>query len=146
MDTLAAVRRLLAVILLIGMTGTTVELLLLRHVEDGWQLAPVVLLLCGIAGVAWHAWTQSRGSATALRLLMLSFIAAGFAGIYFHFAANVEFQKETDPALSGRALVWRALEATVPPALSPGVMLQLGLVGLAYTYDGRRKTEDGEGQ
>ena len=134
LETLNRLRRWLAVILLIGMTGTTAELLLLRHVEDWLQLVPVVLLVCGIAGVAWHAWTRSTPSAAAVRLLMVLFVVAGLAGIYFHFAANVEFQKETDPSLAGRALVWRALEATVPPALAPAVMLQLGLVGLAYTY------------
>ena len=134
METLSRLRRWLAIILLIGMTGTTAELLLLRHVEDWLQLAPVVLLVCGIGGVAWHALTRSDASAAAVRLLMVLFVAAGLTGIYFHFAANVEFQKETDPSLAGRALVWRALEATVPPALAPAVMLQLGLVGLAYTY------------
>jgi hypothetical protein len=139
MDTLTGLRRLLAVILLIGMSGTLAELLLLRHVEDALQLAPIGLLGCGIAGVAWHAWTQSPGSLVTLRLVMALFVAAGLAGIYFHFAANVEFQKETDPLLTGSALVWRALEAAVPPALAPGVMLQLGLVGLAYTY--RRERE-----
>jgi len=134
MDTLSGLRRLLAVILLIGMSGTFAELLLLGHVEDALQLIPIVLLGCGLAGLAWHAWTRSAPSAMALRLVMALFVAAGLAGIYFHFAANVEFQKETDPSLTGSALMWRALEATVPPALAPGVMLQLGLVGLAYTY------------
>ena len=28
----------------------------------------------------------------------------------------------------------KVLEAKVPPALAPGVMIQLGLIGLAYTY------------
>ena len=134
MDTLGGLRRLLAAILLIGMTGSLAELLLLRHVADVLQLVPVVLLVAGIAGVGWHAWTRSAVSATVVRSLMVLFVAAGLAGIYFHFAANVEFQKETDPSLAGTALVWQALEATVPPALAPGVMLQLGLVGLAYTY------------
>lgn len=134
MDTLSGLRRLLAIVLLIGMTGTTIELLLLRHVEDTVQLVPIVLLGCGIAGVIWHLMARSPGSATALRIVMVLFVAAGLAGIYFHFAANVEFQRETDPALAGTALIWRALAATVPPALAPGVMLQLGLVGLAYTY------------
>jgi hypothetical protein len=134
MTTLSGLRRLLAVILIVGMSGTFAELLLLRHVEDGWQLVPVVLLGCGIAGVVWHAATRSAASAAALRLLMALFVAAGLAGVYFHFAANVEFRKETDPSLAGAALVWQALRATVPPALAPGVMLQLGLVGLAYTY------------
>ena len=141
MDTLTGLRRLLGAILLIGMIGTTAELLLLRHVEDGLQLIPIVLLACGIGGVAWHAMTGSAASAAVLRTLMALFVVAGFTGVYLHFAANVEFQKETDPSLPGAALVWGALKATVPPALAPGVMLQLGLVGLAYTYRFRRSRD-----
>ena len=134
METLNGLRRLLAAILLIGMSGTLVELLLLRHLEDPVQWIPVALLGCGLLAVPWHARARSAGSAAVVRLLMVLFVAAGFAGVYYHFTANVEFQKETDPSLAGRALVWKALAATVPPALAPGVMLQLGLVGLAYTY------------
>ena len=134
METLSGLRRLLAAILLIGMSGTLVELLLLRHVEDRVQLVPIALLCGGLVAVAWHARARSAASAAAVRFLMVLFVAAGCAGVYYHFAANVEFQKETDPSLAGRALVWKALQATVPPALAPGVMLQLGLVGMAYTY------------
>jgi len=61
-------------------------------------------------------------------------VAAGAAGVYFHYRANVEFQLESDPSLRGRALVWRVLQAKVPPVLAPGVMIQFGLLGLAYTY------------
>lgn len=134
MDTLSRLRRLLGWVLLVGMSGTFVELLLLQHHEDAIQFVPLALLGAGIIAVAWHSWTRTAVSGTAVRALMALFIAAGGAGVYYHFAANVEFQRETDPALRGSALVWKALEAKVPPALAPGVMLQLGLVGLAYTY------------
>lgn len=134
MDTLAGLRRLLGGVLLLGMSGTFVELLLLQHDEDRIQLVPLVLLGVGMVAVGWHAWTRSAASGTALRGLMVLFVAAGVAGVYYHFTANVEFQRETDPTLRGSALVWQALEAKVPPALAPGVMLQLGLIGLAYTY------------
>ena len=139
MATLGLLRRLLAAILLLGMSGTLVELLLLRHFGDRVQLIPLGLLGLGVLAVAWHAWTRSRASATVVRILMALFVAAGFAGVYYHFAANVEFQKETDPTLAGRALIWKALEATVPPALAPGVMLQLGLIGLTYTYRSKKE-------
>jgi hypothetical protein len=65
---------------------------------------------------------------------MVAFLAAGAAGIYFHYQANVEFQLETDASLRGRELLMKVLEAKVPPALAPGVMIQFGLIGLAYTY------------
>lgn len=125
---------MLGFVLLLGMTGTFVELILLQHDEDPQQLVPLVLLGAGIVAVGWQAWAPSPASALLVRGLMALFIAAGVAGVYYHFAANVEFQRETDPALRGSALMWQALAAKVPPALAPGVMLQLGLVGLAYTY------------
>ena len=134
MTTLAAVRRILAFILLIGMTGTGVELLLLKHDEDVWQLVPLVLLGAGVVIVLWRMLSGSRASALVLRALMVLFLAAGATGVYLHYDANVEFQRETDPTLSGRALLWSVLQAKVPPALAPGVMVQLALVGLAYTY------------
>jgi hypothetical protein len=134
MHTLAALRRFLAAILLIGMSGTAIELLLLQHDEDRIQLVPLVLLGAGLLAVAWRAVAPSRASATVIRVIMVFFLAAGTAGVYYHYQANVEFQREGDPSLTGRALLWKVLQAKVPPALAPGVMIQLGLLGLAYTY------------
>jgi hypothetical protein len=134
MTTLQAVRRFLLAILLLGMGGTAVELLLLKHDEDAFQLVPLVLLGLGLAAVAWHALRPGGVSTGLVRATMVAFLAAGAAGVYFHYGANVEFQLETDPSLRGRELIMRVLEAKVPPALAPGVMIQLGLIGLAYTY------------
>jgi hypothetical protein len=134
MHTLFAVRRMLGAILLLGMTGTGVELFLMGHYEDFEQLIPVVLLGTGIVTVGWHFVAGSPASGTVVKAVMVLFVAAGLTGVYYHLAANLEFQQETDPTLRGSALFWKALHATVPPALAPGVMVQLGLVGLAYTY------------
>ena len=46
----------------------------------------------------------------------------------------MEFQLEVQPELSGSTLLWKVLQAKTPPALAPGVMAQLGLIGLAYAY------------
>ena len=134
MSTLQVVRRFLFVILLAGMAGTLAELLLMGHDEDATQFIPLVLLSLGLVTIAWHAVRSGPLSARAVRAVMLAFVAAGVAGLYFHFRANVEFQLETDPALRGRALLWQVLQAKVPPALAPAIMIQFGLLGLAYTY------------
>ena len=94
MTTLVRVRRMLAAILLLGMSGTLVELLLLKHDEDATQFIPLVLLGLGLLTVAWHGSSGSQASAIAVRALMLLFLAGGVAGIYYHYAANVEFQRE----------------------------------------------------
>jgi hypothetical protein len=134
MTALQAVRRFLGVILVFGMSGTAVELLLLKHDEDWIQLIPLVLLAAGLLAVAAHTMRGTAATAGAVRSTMVAFVGAGLAGLYFHYRANVEFQLESDPALAGRALLMKALEAKAPPALAPGVMIQLGLVGLAYTF------------
>ena len=133
-STLQMLRRFLLVILTIGMAGTVVELLLLKHDEDAIQLVPLVLLGAGLASVAWHALRPGTASARLVRMVMIAFVAAGLAGVYYHYRANVEFQLETDPSLAGAALLWKVLAAKAPPALAPGVMIQFGLLGLAYTY------------
>ena len=130
---LRAVRRLLLVILVAGMGGTAAELLLLKHDEDAYQLIPLVLLAAGLVVVIAHAARTGRSTAAAVRVTMGAFVVAGLMGLYLHYQANVEFQLEGDPSLAGRALIMKALEAKAPPALAPGVMIQLGLVGLAYT-------------
>ena len=38
---------------------------------------------------------------TAMRILMVLFVAAGFLGIALHYLGNREFQREMDPALAG---------------------------------------------
>ena len=134
MTTLASVRRMLGAILLLGTGGTMVELLLVGHDEGAIQLVPLVLLGIGVLTVCWRMASGSSASAAAVQIVRVLFLAAGAAGVYFHYQANVEFQRETDPSLAGRALLWNVLRAKVPPALAPGVMVQLGLIGLAYTY------------
>lgn len=134
MTTLAALRRFLFAILAMGMAGAVIELLLLKHVDGAIQLVPVALLALGLVTLSWHAIRADGASAGAMRAVMLAFVAAGAAGIYFHYRTSVEFQLESDPALKGSALLWQVLEAKVPPALAPGLMVQLGLIGLAYTY------------
>ena len=82
----------------------------------------------------WHVLTRGPASVLALDSVMVLFIAAGALGMYYHYAASVEFQREVDPSLTGTALFWKALAAKTPPALAPGAMAQLGLIGLAYTF------------
>jgi hypothetical protein len=146
--TLAALRKLLLFILLIGMTVTAAELLLLNHVEDVQQLIPLGLIAVGYVVLGWHALRRSRGSIAAVQIVMLLFVASGAVGMFLHYRANLEFQLELEPELSGSNLLWKVLRAKTPPALSPGVMAQLGLVGFAYAYrhpafaPGRRVLEE----
>lgn len=133
-ETLDVVRRVLLVILLIGLVGTTSELLLLKHDEGLAQFIPLVLIGVAFVAIAWHEIHRGTASLRLFQITMVLFIASGILGMYLHYRANVEFQREVDPAIAGRELLMKAMTAKTPPALAPGSMSQLGLIGLAYAY------------
>jgi hypothetical protein len=127
-------RRILLAIFLLGLLGTATELVLLEHFEDRLQLIPLILLALGLAAVIWHVIHRGRASVRVLQVLMILFVIGGLTGLVLHYRGSMEFQLEVNPALSGLELFLKAIKAKAPPALGPGAMIHLGLVGLAYAY------------
>ena len=125
----------------LGVIGTLTELLLLAHYEDAVQLIPTVLLGVCLVIIAWHA---TRPSVTTVRLLqgtMLLLLAAGAAGVAFHFNGAAEFQLEIDPSMARSALIAKVLRVHSPPLLAPASLVQLAFVGLIHTYQHPRLTK-----
>ena len=117
----------------VGVLGTGAELVLLGHYEDYRQWAPLLLFAASlVAGVG--LWLGS-GSVwiRVFRLVAGSFVLAGLVGLYFHYTGNAEFELEMYPSIAGAELVWESLTGATP-ALAPGSMTHLGLVGLLYTF------------
>ena len=131
-------RRRLLWVLALGLVGTEAELLLLEHYEDPWQLVPLFLIALAMAVMVWHSRRQDAASLRALRIIMALFLVAGLAGLALHFRGAAEFQLEIDPAMGIWDLVKKVMRAKAPPVLAPGVMLQLGLIGLAYALSNSR--------
>jgi len=129
-----AARRILLGILLLGVSGVTVELLLLGHDEDVYQIIPLVLTGATLVMSAVVAFKPTQGTVRLFQAVMMLMAISGLVGMYLHFQVNMEFQLEMDPSLTGRALYQKAILAKTPPALAPGTMMQLGLIGLAYTF------------
>jgi len=133
----ARMRRLLLLILGLGMVGTGADLLLIEHYDGAWQLPPLVLIAIALGLVMWVAVRSVAvgwPAILALRVTMTVFVCAGITGVLLHYNGNREFQKELDPSLSGWPLFAKVVTAKSPPALAPGAMVQLGLLGLLYTY------------
>lgn len=127
-------RRWLAALLTLGLSGTSVELWLLGHDEEWRQLVPFAVSAVSLAALAATLWRPSPGTILVFQGAMLVLVATGAAGMWFHYQGNLEFQMEMDPTQSGLPLWLKTLHAKTPPALAPGVMSQLGLLGLVYTY------------
>jgi cation transport ATPase len=126
-------RKLLLLTLVVSLVGTLAELLLLEHFEDAWQWAPIVLLAAALVTLGWHALERGPTSLNILRALMVVCIVSGAIGLWLHYSGNVEFELEMYPDLSGWKLFKDAMMGATP-ALAPGAMVQIGLVGLAWTF------------
>jgi len=126
-------RRLALWLLLFGIVGILLELLLLEHYEDAPQWAPLALLTAGLVVGSVVAVRPGRAALRTLRVLMVAFVASAGAGMFFHLKANVEFELELRPSMAGTELVLETLKGAMP-ALAPGAMAQLGLLGLLVTY------------
>jgi hypothetical protein len=130
---LRKMRGALLALLVVFMLGTGLDLMLLDHHEGIWQVIPLALLAAGLVVSAWTLGGRA-GAITAMRILMVLFVAAGFLGIALHYLGNREFQLEMDPGLAGWPLFVKIVTAKAPPALAPASMVMMGLLGLIYTY------------
>jgi hypothetical protein len=131
--TVRAIRILLLALFGFGVVGSSVELLLLGHTEDVWQLSPLILMGLSLAAMVWLAIDERPVSVRVFKIMMLLSVVSGLIGVYLHYRGNVEFELEMYPGLSGMELFWEALKGATP-SLAPGTMLVLGLLGLLYTF------------
>jgi len=130
---LRVTRRVLLAILVLGLIGSGVELLLLKHTDGLWQLVPLFQIGVALVVLGWHAVAPGPASLRALQVLMAMFLLSGIAGVLLHYRGNMAWELERMPGTGGWELFRRAVRGATP-ALAPGAMLQLGLVGLLYTY------------
>jgi hypothetical protein len=133
-DRLELLRRWILVILVLGLLGTVTELVLLEHYEQPLQFVPLVLIVAAFGVLWWEFRQRDLASRRATQIVMALFVLAGFVGFAAHFLGSAEYQLELNPDMSNWELLEKILRAKAPPLLAPGMMLQLGLLGLAYVF------------
>jgi hypothetical protein len=126
-------RGALLAILIVGLVGTGIELILLEHYEHAWQIVPLALIALALGALVWYGLKRDASAIIMLQVLMVLFVAAGTLGIWLHYTVNSEFALEMDSSLVGFGLFRTAIYGATP-ALAPGAMIQLGLIGFVYTF------------
>lgn len=142
---LRTIRRALLALLVVAFVGTLVELVLLEHDEDPYQLIPLAVVSLGLVALAWTGIRPGPAALAAFRTVMVLLIASGALGLVLHYRANLEFQQDLAPGVPATTLFWKVMAAKAPPALAPAVLAQLGCLGLIYAHRlpvGRRFTAD----
>jgi hypothetical protein len=133
------IRRILLFTLVLGLVGTGIELLLLEHFEEWRQMIPLGLIACALLVLIWHGLDRGPTPVRTLQVVMTTFAFAGLAGLTLHYKGNVEFELEMYPSRAGFELFREAMMGATP-ALAPGSMIQIALIGLAYSYSHPRLT------
>jgi hypothetical protein len=121
-------------VIVLGLIGTMTELILLEHDEQALQFVPLVLMVVGAGVLAWYAARGDTASLRSLQVVMGLFVLSGFAGMAAHFNGSAEYQLELNPDLGTFELLDKIVHAKAPPLLAPGMMMQMGLLGLAYAF------------
>lgn len=128
-DDAGTLRRLVLAVLTFGMVGVGFELVLLDHMEDPWQWAPIALLAAALPVSIWLILSPGVAVIRTYQAMMVLFVISGFVGQWLHYQGNVEFELEMYPSRQGLELVWEALGGAYP-SLAPGTMTLFGLLGL----------------
>ncbi|MCY3764647.1 MAG: hypothetical protein OXH06_04390 [Gemmatimonadetes bacterium] len=126
-------RQGLLLIFVLGSIGLGVELLLLGHFQEWRQQVPLVLLVSGLVLVTMNLVCRRPVVLRIFRLAMLAYVLGGIVGFWFHINGNMEFELEMNSRLTGWDLVSRTAGGALP-VLAPGALVQLGLIGVLYTY------------
>jgi hypothetical protein len=131
--TLAVYRKAVLAILTIGLVGTALELLLLAHTEGVLQLLPLALIGVSLPALVLAALQANAVSIRLFQGVMVLFVACGVAGVYLHYRANLGYEQESNPGAAAKELYRVALMGATP-ALAPGTMVQLGLLGFLFAF------------
>jgi hypothetical protein len=130
---LSIIRGILLVSSVISLIGIGVELVILNHLNPILQLIPVFLIVLGLGSIIWYAISRNGKSMRIFQGTMALCVISGLIGIFLHVAFSASEASKKDKTLHGMQLFQAAIKGIAPP-LAPGAMIQLGLIGLAYTY------------
>jgi hypothetical protein len=126
-------RRILLALVLLGAVGLLVELALLEHFDSATQWIPLALLVVVIGATIAVGLRPAPPVVRFFQAVMVLCVVTGAVGVFLHYRGNAEFELERDGSLRGLRLFWEAIRGATP-ALAPGALSQLGLLGLAFTY------------
>jgi len=126
-------RQMLLALVFLGAAGLLVELGLLEHFDSVTQWIPLALLVVVLGATGAVYVRCGPGTVRFFQGVMALCVVTGVIGVYLHYRGNVEFELERDGSLHGLHLFWEAIRGATP-ALAPGALSQLGLLGLAYTF------------
>lgn len=111
--------------------GSLIELYLINHYEDTFQIIPIFCLGVSLGSLIILYFRVSKLTINLFKasLLVISFV--GLLGVILHLNSNFQFEKEIKPSSSTMDLFIESLSGALP-ALAPLNLVLLAMVGYSY--------------
>ena len=112
---------------------TLLELVFSEHYTEILMLVPFALTALTLFAIILVAFWPSTRLLRLFQGAMAPLFVGSALGVFFHLRGNLEIAQEVSPDLGGLGVAWKVLTGAAP-ALAPGLLAFVGLLGLIYTY------------
>jgi len=124
-------KKVLVLALLFMMIGTLLELYLLDHYEDTWQLIPVLCIGVALVNLCVLFYRRSQAAIHLFKLVLVLTTFSGVYGVVLHLQSNFEFEQDMKPTASFWQLILESLSGALP-TLAPMSLVVLACIGYSY--------------
>ena len=126
-----SVKKMIVLALLFMMIGTLLELYLLDHYEDAFQLIPVLCISFSLINLIILFFKRSKIIIKLFKLVLVLTSFSGIYGVFLHLQSNFEFEQDMKPTATNWELFSESLSGALP-TLAPMSMLVLAFIGYSY--------------
>ena len=124
-------KKVLVLALLFMMIGSLLELYLLDHYEDSWQLIPILSVGTTLVTLLILFFKKTTKVVNFFKAVLILTALSGVYGVYLHLQSNFEFEQDMKPTASFWQLITDSLSGALP-TLAPMSLVVLACIGYSY--------------
>ena len=124
-------KQVIVLALLFMMMGTLLELYLLEHYEDSFQLIPVLCIAFSLTNLIILLFKKSKKIINLFKLMLVLTSLSGVYGVFLHLQSNFEFEQDMKPTATNWELFSESLSGALP-TLAPMSLVVLACIGYSY--------------
>ena len=124
-------KKVLVLALLFMMIGSLLELYLLDHYEDSWQLIPILSVGTTLVTLLILFFKKTTKVVNLFKAVLILTALSGVYGVYLHLQSNFEFEQDMKPTATNFELITDSLSGALP-TLAPMSLVVLACIGYSY--------------
>ena len=124
-------KKVLVLALLFMMIGSLLELYLLDHYEDSWQLIPILSVGTTLVTLLILFFKKTTKVVNLFKAVLILTALSGVYGVFLHLQSNFEFEQDMKPTATNLELITDSLSGALP-TLAPMSLVVLACIGYSY--------------